>query len=65
MLPRSGSLTHFKHTGVGSGLVPSSPAALGFSAGPLWSLPMGWGWWDGSWEGMEKLAGQIHTSPCG
>lgn len=34
-----------------------------FSDGPLWSLPMGWAWWDGSWEETENWAGQIHTLP--
>lgn len=23
-----------------------------------------WRWWDGSWEGLEQLAGQKHTLPC-
>lgn len=72
-LPRSGSLTHFKHTGVGSGLVPSSPAELGFSNGPLWRLP-----WDGgggmdpgrewrSWLVKSTLyhVGENKTSPTG
>lgn len=62
-LPRPGSLTHSKHTGwahVGLLLLLSSA----FPMAPAGACH-GMGWWDGSWEGMEKLAGQINTLPCG